>query len=664
MNKNHYVVPIAVLIALIFVVSLFNGCGSENETATAENRSTIEQASTQQHAESGENREATVESAVDAKNSESAMEETSGKPTDEELTATGELYANTSVTMDGQYYLFEDGLAIRESLALHGGTWIGDWTPTANGVTLRFHTFTRTTTGSYEHGAYTVMTWIDPRLDPECIGCISMTVMREVYDSDGSVKTERTSQEFSTTDSIGQQTAARYESASSLRVTRVEATSVLPATETSDAVYTYGPEKMLDDDPITAWNDGTAGDGVGEVLEVAFDRLTFADALMIMPGYFDATYHKSNNRVAEISLSLLKNEEIVFKKSVELEDEMIAQNLPIDRSGFDAIRLKVLGVYRGEQWNDLAIAEIGLIRNGNRVSMHLADDVAIVPSPLGVTIPEPLNQTHLLFVAGSGSDFAIHSIRPDGSEHSKLTEESESAPWLDYSDSNQRIVFSSTRGSDTLSLFTMNTDGSDVRPLLSGAEAGPDGSAIDLHTPRWSPGGDQVAFVGIGEGWPPSLSVGIVEVATGKSVAFPLALEYQVYGIDRGRRPPLSISWSRNPGSGVQYVDVELYRNRGATPAASMVTRTVLRHEAALDATDMEGSEWADMDQNDPMIGVKLSLWRENAPYRYDIRGTEVSLYIMAVDGNTDLFIGTSVNEIEPVYDNDTDVFEPIVVRQ
>ena len=83
----------------------------------------------------------------------------------------------------------------------------------------------------------------------------------------------------------------------------------------------------------------------------------------------------------------------------------------------------------------------------------------------------------------------IYIMDADGRNQTNLTQDPSSDFQPHILPYSQRIVFISDRfvGSD---LFTINTDGSDLRMLL---DSGPDTGATILH-PAWSPDGNQVAF--------------------------------------------------------------------------------------------------------------------------------------------------------------------------
>jgi Tol biopolymer transport system component len=98
----------------------------------------------------------------------------------------------------------------------------------------------------------------------------------------------------------------------------------------------------------------------------------------------------------------------------------------------------------------------------------------------------------LLVVRGSGKSSEIYSMRPDGSESRRLTDNAFFDDEPDWSPDGSRIALVSAQdsapGAPTRrpEIFVMNADGSDMRRLLE--TAGP------ARGPRWSPDGSRIAF--------------------------------------------------------------------------------------------------------------------------------------------------------------------------
>src|SRR5262249_50394638 len=79
-------------------------------------------------------------------------------------------------------------------------------------------------------------------------------------------------------------------------------------------------------------------------------------------------------------------------------------------------------------------------------------------------------------------------LRPDGFEVARLTDDQVQEFGARLSDDGERVVFSSTRGGGNADIWTMQTDGSDLRRIIR------DPVAADLW-PDVSPDGSQVVWV-------------------------------------------------------------------------------------------------------------------------------------------------------------------------
>ena len=444
---------------------------------------------------------------------------------------------------------------------------------------------------------------------------------------------------------------SRTESAGNLVAERLEATTVLAPTKlgSGDLIF-YGPDNMLDNDPLTAWNEGSDGDGSGEVLEIGLRQSTSADFLTIMPGYFDARWHKANNRVKTLEVTLLISDDVSMERSYSLKDEMVEQRLDLERVFFDTIRLRIVDVYRGEKWNDLAISEAALVRNNVSVPLALSDEVSIIPANAVPLPPEVLAAYSILFAAStSRSIIDIYSVKADGSQLTNLTTGHGLNVAFDYSKAAGRIVFSSNREGDKFALYTMNVDGSDVRELL--AEEG------SLFAPKWSPAGDQVAFLNFGERR--QYSVGIYDIDSETRKSFPINVgDIASWGYWNGTIAA-NLSWDESGA----IIYIEYYDTRGATPIATLVGRQILSRNVDLAEPD---AAWT-RDESIPIseiINVERRLWSHLSPHRFDIPDEQFAMFVLDLDGDTDLFIGSAEDSVQSVFDNDGFVLEAQFVSE
>jgi hypothetical protein len=176
--------------------------------------------------------------------------------------------------------------------------------------------------------------------------------------------------------SITDDDATMVDASAELVVSRMSASSLLNPTVTSTKTYTYGLDQALDGDPLTAWNEGVDGSGVGQIVEFVLEQSTTVDAVSIKAGFFDERWFRANNRVQSLELSLRLSNSTVFRRQYELEDSMTEQLLRLGDAvvtPFDTVRIKILSVYPGSQWNDLAVSEIGFVRSDGPVPIRVPE---------------------------------------------------------------------------------------------------------------------------------------------------------------------------------------------------------------------------------------------------------------------------------------------------
>lgn len=125
----------------------------------------------------------------------------------------------------------------------------------------------------------------------------------------------------------------------------------------------YAAKKVIPPSLGTAWCEGAEGDGVGEWIELNLKEPMISDGgfkLEILPGFVvsSATY-KKNNRPRKISVTV--NDDST-EKQLTLEDYGKFQSFFFEWSGkpVKKIRLKILEVYKGEQYADTCITDIAV----------------------------------------------------------------------------------------------------------------------------------------------------------------------------------------------------------------------------------------------------------------------------------------------------------------
>ena len=138
----------------------------------------------------------------------------------------------------------------------------------------------------------------------------------------------------------------------------VDASSFLEA-ETRPYVQ-YHPSYTIDGDPKTAWNEGAPGDGAGEWLRfhVTHQEGVSHVRLRILDGFqYDDAIYKANPRAKTVEIKLLpdgKPHRAVLADQTAWQDIAFSTETPV----LDRIELKVVDVYPGARFEDLAISEV------------------------------------------------------------------------------------------------------------------------------------------------------------------------------------------------------------------------------------------------------------------------------------------------------------------
>jgi hypothetical protein len=133
---------------------------------------------------------------------------------------------------------------------------------------------------------------------------------------------------------------------------------------TSDGlnIYKYGPENLFDDDTDTAWVEGVPGQGIGQWIVVAFDRLRLVKLIEITNGYVkDHLVFQKNSRVKDIKVEFSGRDE---PEHFKLKDSETPQPVPLPN---DAplkaywVKFTIESVYPGTKWEDTAISELRVV---------------------------------------------------------------------------------------------------------------------------------------------------------------------------------------------------------------------------------------------------------------------------------------------------------------
>lgn len=141
------------------------------------------------------------------------------------------------------------------------------------------------------------------------------------------------------------------------RFDTVETSSVLaPDKNTSD----YTGRTVLDGIPETAWNEGAAGDGSGQWIQLNATSKQHVTSVSIMGGYpklyYDGSdvYYK-NNRPRQITISYEGGSQNFQMDDLRGQFQTFTFTNPVDTT---YIRITIDSVYKGNNYNDCCIAEV------------------------------------------------------------------------------------------------------------------------------------------------------------------------------------------------------------------------------------------------------------------------------------------------------------------
>lgn len=134
----------------------------------------------------------------------------------------------------------------------------------------------------------------------------------------------------------------------------------------------YHPVKVLDKDPLTAWNEAAAGAGTGEWLEIVFAQNVRADAIKIMPGYFDPEWFDHNNRIKRIAVHL-ETADGNKVLSFDLDDGMNQKTLDLGAEyRLSSVKFVIWAVYNGTEYDDTCISEVRFLLKGEDIKLDTA----------------------------------------------------------------------------------------------------------------------------------------------------------------------------------------------------------------------------------------------------------------------------------------------------
>ena len=133
----------------------------------------------------------------------------------------------------------------------------------------------------------------------------------------------------------------------------IDVSSVLPVENS----LTYEPANLFDGLLETAWQEGADGSGEGEWVQFDFDREITLSAMEIANGYQKDTARFSGNpRVETLRVEYSDG----TTQQVRLYDDTGFQEIALASKPTEWLRLTILAVYPGDQWDDAGFSEVRL----------------------------------------------------------------------------------------------------------------------------------------------------------------------------------------------------------------------------------------------------------------------------------------------------------------
>lgn len=143
-----------------------------------------------------------------------------------------------------------------------------------------------------------------------------------------------------------------------IRPSAVSASSSLKATSTNN----YRPTNLLDGDLATAWNEGAEGPGLGEWVRFEFSRQIVLSRIEIANGYQkDDDRFRGNPRVRSLEVAYSNG----TTQLITLVDTEEFQSITPTRQPVEWVKLTIVSVYPGDEWDDTALSEVRIYARPN-----------------------------------------------------------------------------------------------------------------------------------------------------------------------------------------------------------------------------------------------------------------------------------------------------------
>ena len=130
----------------------------------------------------------------------------------------------------------------------------------------------------------------------------------------------------------------------------------------------YTPLKAFDGDIKTAWLEAAKGPGIGETITLELDREITVDSIQVLPGYFDAKWWKSNNRVKSLIMKIDDS-----TTTLQFQDAMKPHKADFKTpKTFKKVEFIIKEVYPSGKDDDTAISEIQFYYKGERIQLDFS----------------------------------------------------------------------------------------------------------------------------------------------------------------------------------------------------------------------------------------------------------------------------------------------------
>ncbi|MBN2351281.1 MAG: hypothetical protein JXD23_01845 [Spirochaetales bacterium] len=145
--------------------------------------------------------------------------------------------------------------------------------------------------------------------------------------------------------------------------------------------YRYHPWRAFDDDPLTAWNEGVKGPGIGEKLTLKLAQYIMIDKIVILPGYFDPKWYSANNRVKDCTIDVDGTREKCHFDD-DMKPAVISFDFPVV---FKSMIFTIEDVYLGNKYNDTCVSEIQFYYHDKRIGLNCENFVRHMEKVPGIS---------------------------------------------------------------------------------------------------------------------------------------------------------------------------------------------------------------------------------------------------------------------------------------